>query len=60
MEHALQFEVVFYTNIVFLDALFSVIATTYGPISMKLCMAVKGHRTHVFANLRKVSSFFFY
>ncbi len=24
---------------------------------MKLCMAVKGHRTHAFTNFRKVSSF---
>ncbi len=32
-------------------------SATYGPIAMKLCMAIKGHLTHVFTNFRKVSSF---
>ncbi len=50
-------EVIFYTNIVFLRAFFTVIAPPTGPIAMKLCMAVKGHLTHVFTNFRKVSSF---
>ncbi len=56
-EHAQQCEVIFYTNIVFLRAIFYCYSATYGPIAMKLCMAVKGHLTHVFTNFRKVSSF---
>ncbi len=56
-EHAQQCEVIFYTNIVFLRAIFTVIAPPMDPIAMKLCMAVKGHLTHVFTNFRKVSSF---
>ncbi len=50
-------EVIFYTNIVFLRAILNVYSATYGPISMKLCMAVEGYLTHVFTNFHKVSSF---
>ncbi len=49
-------EVIFYTNIVFLNALFTVIGTC-GPISMKRCMAVKVNVTHVFTSFHKVSRF---
>ncbi len=39
------------------EGFFYCYSATYGPIAMKLCMAVKGHLTHVFTNFRKVSSF---
>ncbi len=55
-EHAQQFEAIFYTNNVF-ESYFYCYRATYGPIAMKLCMAVKGQLTHVFTNFRKVSSF---
>ncbi len=41
----------------FFESYFYCYSATYGPISMKLRMAVKGHLTHVFTNFRKVSSF---
>ncbi len=55
-EHAQQFEVIFYTNIVFLRAIFSYSAT-YGPIFMKLFMIVNSYLTHVFTNFCKFSRF---
>ncbi len=39
------------------EGFFYCYSATYGPIAMKLCMAVKGYLTHVFTNFRKVSSF---
>ncbi len=39
------------------ESYFYCYSATYGPISMKLCMAVKSYLTHVFTNFRKVSSF---
>ncbi len=39
------------------EGFFYCYSATYGPIAMKLCMAVKGHLTHVFTNFHKVSSF---
>ncbi len=56
-EHSKQCEVIFDTNIVFLRAIFTVIAPPMVPISMKLCMAVKVNVTHVFTNFHKVSRF---
>ncbi len=39
------------------EAFFNVIASTYGPISMKLCMPGKSHLKHVFTQFRKVLDF---
>ncbi len=50
------FEVIYLRNTVFWG-LFHCYSTTYGPISLKLCMAVKSHLKHVFTNFRKVLSF---
>ncbi len=52
----LQFTFMYNLNIVF-EGFFYCYSATYGPIAMKLCMAVKGHLKHVFTNFRKVSSF---
>ncbi len=49
-------EVIYLRNTVFWG-LFHCYSATYGPISMKLCMLVKSHLTHVFTNFRKVSGF---
>ncbi len=54
-EHAHQCEVIFHTSVVFLRAIFTVIAPPM--VCMKLCMAVKVNVTHVFTNFHKVSSF---
>ncbi len=39
------------------ESCFYCYSATYGPIAMKLCMAVEGYLTHVFTNFHKVSSF---
>ncbi len=39
------------------ESYFYCYSATYGPISMKLCMAAKVNVTHVFTNFHKVSSF---
>ncbi len=52
-EHVLQFEVIFYRTIVFLEAFFTVIA----PPMVQSPWNFESHLLHVFNKFRKVSSF---
>ncbi len=40
------------------EVFFYCYSATYGPIAMKLCMAVKGHLTHVFTTFVKFQVLF--